>query len=103
MSNVPGPPVPLYLLGARLENVMPVIGLAGNITLMFAALSYCGRLSLVVNADRPAYPDLDVLVGGVELACRELGVEAEAADRPPAVSPAPAPPTNRRAAAPPRG
>jgi diacylglycerol O-acyltransferase / wax synthase len=103
VSNVPGPPVPLHLLGARLENVMPVIGLAGNITLMFAALSYCGRLSLVVNADRPAYPDLDVLVGGVELACRELGVEAEAADRPPAVSPAPAPPTNRRAAAPPRG
>jgi hypothetical protein len=48
---------------------MPVIGLAGNMTLMFAALSYSGRLSLMVHADRAAYPDLDVLVAGVERAC----------------------------------
>lgn len=99
VSNVPGPPVPLYLLGARLEDVMPVIGLAGNMTLMFAALSYCGRLSLVINADRAAYRDLDVLVAGVERAWRELGGEADAADHPPAISPpAPAaPPINRGA------
>jgi diacylglycerol O-acyltransferase / wax synthase len=104
VSNVPGPPVPLYLLGARLEDVMPVIGLAGNLTLMFAALSYCGRLSLVVNADRAAFRDLDVLVAGVERAWQDLGGEAETADHAPAVSPpAPAaPPTNRGASAPAR-
>jgi diacylglycerol O-acyltransferase / wax synthase len=73
VSNVPGPPVPLYMLGARIGEVMPVIGLAGNMTLAFAALSYCGRLNLVVNADAGAYPDLDVLVAGIEQAWRELG------------------------------
>jgi diacylglycerol O-acyltransferase / wax synthase len=87
VSNVPGPPVPLYLLGARLEDVMPVIGLAGNMTLMFAALSYCGRLSLVVNADRAAYRDLDILIGGMERAWRELAGEAETAGGARAVSP----------------
>jgi diacylglycerol O-acyltransferase / wax synthase len=84
VSNVPGPPVPLYLLGARIEDVMPVIGLAGNVTLMFAALSYCGRLSLVVNADAAAYPDLDVLAAGMERAWRELGGESKPAGPAPA-------------------
>jgi diacylglycerol O-acyltransferase / wax synthase len=104
VSNVPGPPVPLYLLGARIGEVMPVIGLAGNMTLVFAALSYCGRLNLVVNADADAYPDLDVLVAGMERARRELGGEAATADYAPAIRPPGSadPPTSRGAPAPPR-
>jgi diacylglycerol O-acyltransferase / wax synthase len=76
VSNVPGPAAPFYVLGARVEDVMPVIGLAGNVTLMFAALSYCGRLSLVVNADAEGYPDVDVLAAGMDRAWRELRGEA---------------------------
>jgi diacylglycerol O-acyltransferase / wax synthase len=75
-SNVPGPVAPLYVLGARIEDVMPVIGLAGNVTLMFSALSYCGHLSLVVNADAEGYPDVDVLCAGMDRAWRELRGEA---------------------------
>jgi diacylglycerol O-acyltransferase / wax synthase len=51
VTDVPGPPVPLYVLGARIEQVIPVVGLAANLTMVFGALSYCGRLNLVVNAD----------------------------------------------------
>jgi hypothetical protein len=80
---------------------MPVIGPAGNVMLPCPTAA---GLSLVVNADRAAYRDLDVLVAGVERAWRELGGEAETADNSPAVSPpAPAaPPTNRGAPAPAR-
>jgi diacylglycerol O-acyltransferase len=60
-TNVPGPPVPLYLLGARVDDVVAFITPVGNVTLAFAALSYCGRLNILVNADARACPDLDVL------------------------------------------
>lgn len=72
VTNVPGPPQPLYVLGARIEDVTPIVGTAGNVTLVFAALSYCGRLNLVVNADATACPDIDVLVAGMDRTWAEL-------------------------------
>jgi len=65
-TNVPGPPMPLYFLGSKIEDVMPMIGTSGNVTLVFAALSYGGRLNMVVNADAKACPDIDVLITGME-------------------------------------
>ncbi len=65
VTDVPGPPVPLYVLGARIDEVLPLIGPGGNVTLMFAALSYCGRLSLLLDAGA-AYPDIEVLVAGMQ-------------------------------------
>jgi diacylglycerol O-acyltransferase / wax synthase len=83
VSNVPGPQIPLYVLGARIEDVMPIIGLAGNLTLAFGALSYCGRLSVLVNADVVTCPDIDVLAAAMERTWKELaGVEATASGPP---------------------
>jgi diacylglycerol O-acyltransferase / wax synthase len=58
-SNVPGPPVPVYLIGARLERQIafgPMTGSAANITV----LSYIGELDIGVNTDPRAvdHPDL---------------------------------------------
>jgi diacylglycerol O-acyltransferase / wax synthase len=58
-SNVPGPPIPVYLLGARLERQIafgPMTGAAANITL----LSYIDQLDIGVNTDPRAveHPDL---------------------------------------------
>jgi diacylglycerol O-acyltransferase / wax synthase len=72
VTNVPGPSVPLYVLGARIDEVVPVLSLAGNITMMFAALSYCGRLNLLVSADAAACPDVNVLAAGMQRAWDEL-------------------------------
>lgn len=72
VTNVPGPTVPLYVLGARIDDVVPVLGLAGNVSIMFAALSYCGRLNVLVSADEVACPDVDVLVAGMRRAWDEL-------------------------------
>jgi diacylglycerol O-acyltransferase / wax synthase len=65
VTNIPGPRDALYLLGARIERVMPITGLAGNVTAVFAALSYRGQLDVVINADAAACPDVDVLVAGM--------------------------------------
>ena len=42
VSNVPGPPIPLYLAGAPLLEVFPLLPPMGNLTLVAAALSYAG-------------------------------------------------------------
>jgi hypothetical protein len=66
VTNVPGPPVPVYILGARILDVLPIIELVGNIGLTLCAFSYAGQISLVVTADADAFPDLNVLMAGME-------------------------------------
>lgn len=59
-SNVPGPPIPLYLCGARMVTVYPLvatIGAALNITMV----TYDGTAYLGISADDRAVPDLDAL------------------------------------------
>lgn len=59
-SNVPGPPVPLYLCGAQMVTVYPLvatIGAAVNITMV----TYDGTAYLGISADDRAVPDLQAL------------------------------------------
>jgi hypothetical protein len=72
VTNIPGPPAPLYFLGARIEEILPMIGPGGNVTLMFAAFSYCGRLNVLVTASAALYPDIDVLMAGMKRSWEEL-------------------------------
>jgi diacylglycerol O-acyltransferase / wax synthase len=65
VTNVPGPPVPLYLAGARLLELFPVAPVQGNVTLTVAALSYAGQLNLTAIADRDTCPDVEVFDQGV--------------------------------------
>jgi len=58
-SNVPGPPFPVYMAGARVEEFYafgPLAGAAINITLF----SYDGTVHLGVNTDRAAVGDHDL-------------------------------------------
>lgn len=66
VTNVPGPPVPMYMFGARVVEILPIVELVGNVGLVLCAFSYAGRLSLVVTADAAGFPDLDMLVDGME-------------------------------------
>jgi hypothetical protein len=65
VSNVPGPPVPLYVMGARLLEAFPMVPLAGNQTISVAALSYEGQLGLGVLADPATCPDVRLFCEGV--------------------------------------
>jgi hypothetical protein len=66
VTNVIGPPLPVYVLGARILDILPIIDLEGNIGVTLCALSYAGRVFLVVTADAAGFPDLDVLMAGME-------------------------------------
>ncbi len=72
VSNVPGPPVSLYLAGAPLLEVFPLLPPMGNLTLVVAALSYAGQLNLTAAADRDSCPDVEVFVHGVHSAVDDL-------------------------------
>jgi WS/DGAT/MGAT family acyltransferase len=70
VTNVPGPPVPLYALGARLVEAFPILPLVGNQSLAVAALSYEGQLNLGVLSDPVTCPDAAVFCAGVQT-CHE--------------------------------
>jgi diacylglycerol O-acyltransferase len=72
VTNVPGPPVPLYLAGARLLELFPVAPVQGNVTLTVAVLSYAGQLNLTAIADRDTCPDVEVFAQGVCAAIDDL-------------------------------
>jgi diacylglycerol O-acyltransferase / wax synthase len=73
-ANIPGPAVPLYLAGARVLEVFPVLPLIANEPLGVGALSYAGAFNIGVAADRDAYPDVGVFVAGAQEELDRLGV-----------------------------
>ena len=58
VTNVPGPQFPLYLLGAELLEMYPVVPLMEGMGLGFAVFSYNGRVLFGFNADYSLVPDL---------------------------------------------
>jgi WS/DGAT/MGAT family acyltransferase len=76
VTNVPGPPAPLYLAGARLLELYPVVPVMGNLTLVVAVLSYAGQLNLTAVADQDGCPDLEAFTQGVRSALDDLARSA---------------------------
>ena len=70
VTNVPGPRVPVYLLGARQLETYPVVPLLGHQALGIALMSYDDGLFWGFNADWDAVPDLHDLVEHVETRLR---------------------------------
>ena len=71
ISNVPGPPVPLYLAGAQFLSFHPlsliIHGLALNITIQ----TYAGRVDFGIVADKTALPHAQDLAKAIEVAFAE--------------------------------
>jgi diacylglycerol O-acyltransferase / wax synthase len=72
VTNVPGPPAPLYLLGARMLEAYPLVPLFMGQALGVALFSNAGKLFWGFNADWDALPDLNNLVGAVAASFAEL-------------------------------
>jgi hypothetical protein len=63
-ASIPGPAWPLFLAGARVLEVAPVLPLLGNQPLGIGAVSYAGSIAIAIVADRDVIPDLDAFVAG---------------------------------------
>ena len=72
VTNVPGPPVPLYMAGARLLETAPIVPLAGNLDVSVGILSYQDQIRVGLFADGAACPDVAVLAEGIEKSFAEL-------------------------------
>ncbi len=72
VSNIPGPRLPLYLLGCRLEGAYPVVPLADSHALSVGMTTVDDRACFGVYADREALPDADALARDIRDAIAEL-------------------------------
>jgi WS/DGAT/MGAT family acyltransferase len=72
VTNVPGPQLPLYVLGAPLVELIPFLPLFDRQGLGVAVLSYRDRISWGLVADREIVPDLSRLARALDASLREL-------------------------------
>jgi WS/DGAT/MGAT family acyltransferase len=72
VTNVPGPPFPLYLLGAKMLSLFAQPPLIANVGLAISALSYDGSIGFGFTGDLDRVPDLADFVRGLELAFARL-------------------------------
>jgi WS/DGAT/MGAT family acyltransferase len=71
-TNVPGPPVSLYVQGKRLETLVPIVPLSQGIGLAFAILSYADSLTIGITADPALVPDAELVTELLRQAYDEL-------------------------------
>jgi diacylglycerol O-acyltransferase len=76
VSNVPGPPTPLYAARARVHSIYPIIPIPDHHALSIGALSYDGRMHFSAYADPDALPGVGRLPVALEDACAELEAAA---------------------------
>jgi hypothetical protein len=72
VTNVPGPQIPIYLLGHELKQLVPLAFLAPEHTLAIGVMSYNGMVTYGLIADADAVPDLPSLATYLEESLAEL-------------------------------
>jgi diacylglycerol O-acyltransferase / wax synthase len=76
VTNVPGPQIPLYVLGRELEEVFPVAFLPQNHRLAIAIMSYHGKVGFGLLADYDSMEDIELLGEGINESLAELEAAA---------------------------
>lgn len=79
VTNVPGPRVPLYLLGRRMTDIYPYIPLAVDVRITIGIASYAGQLTWGATGDYDSVPDLQVLSDGIQESIAELSAAVSSA------------------------
>ena len=64
ITNLRGPGTPMYLLGARMLEVYPLVSGTGNIATIVGVLSYGESLGICVTVDADVVPDPEALLAG---------------------------------------
>ncbi len=66
ITNIPGPPMPLYLLGGRVLRTYPYVEVIDREGLTIAVVSYEGQLFFGITSDHDVVPDLTRIAQGIE-------------------------------------
>lgn len=72
MTNVPGPPIPLYMAGQPIESLMFWVPQSGRLGLGISILSYAGHIYVGVASDKGLIPDPDAIVNHFYMEYEEL-------------------------------
>lgn len=72
VTNVPGPPMPLFLMGSRMIEMFPIVPLGANLTVSVGILSYAGQLNLGLMADGGHTHEMEAIASGIEKGFDEL-------------------------------
>jgi diacylglycerol O-acyltransferase len=72
VTNVPGPQLPLYMLGARMVDNFGFLPLIDSLCLGVVLFSYAGKLCWGFTGEWDLLPDLRDFVGDIETSFREL-------------------------------
>lgn len=72
VTNVPGPQMPLYVMGHKMTRWYPVVPIGGEMGMNIALLSYNGHVYMGFHADAQAMPDVEVLEQLVQASFAEL-------------------------------
>jgi diacylglycerol O-acyltransferase / wax synthase len=74
LTNVPGPPIPVYLAGQKVEGMVGWAPLSGNQPMSFTIYSYDGKVFVGIACDTDLVPDHEQIVDGFAEAFRRLSV-----------------------------
>ena len=78
LTNVPGPPIPLYMAGGRIREMMFWVPQAGRLGVGVSILSYAGNVYLGIATDAGLVPDPEVILEGFYEELARLKVLARA-------------------------
>jgi WS/DGAT/MGAT family acyltransferase len=76
VTNVPGPQLPLYLLGRELQDLFPVAFLPEDQALAVAIMSYNGGLDFGLLGDYDALGDIGIVADGIDAELDALRIAA---------------------------
>ncbi len=77
VTNVPGPQIPLYVLGRELQDVFPVAFLPENHALAIAIMSYNGGIDFGLLGDYDSMEDIETIASGITESLADLLAAAE--------------------------
>jgi diacylglycerol O-acyltransferase / wax synthase len=72
VTNIPGPQLPLFLLGRELRDLFPIAFLPDHHALAIAIMSYNGGIEYGLLGDYDALPDIGLIAEGLEASLQEL-------------------------------
>jgi hypothetical protein len=72
VTNVPGPPVPIYSCGAQLHSMMGLLCLTDGLGLGHVVQSYCDEATIAFTACRKLMPDPEFYAQCIEESFEEL-------------------------------